>query len=330
MGQDKKRILSGMRPTGRLHLGNYVGALENWIQLQNTYHSFHMVADWHMLTTAPEATREIRDNCIEVVIDWLSAGLDPHKSPLFVQSHVREHAELYLILSMLITVARLQRNPTVKEQARDLGLESNMSFGHLGYPVLQAADILLYKADAVPVGEDQAPHVEITREMAKRFNFVYNREVFPEPETILTRFARLPGLDGKKMSKSLSNSIFLSDTAETIQKKVMQAYTDPTRIRKTDPGHPEGCVVFAYHQKFEPGTVKQVECDCIEGKLGCVEHKRQMAKKLAEVLAPIQERRVYYESHRSEVQDIIADGDKQARDVASKTMSEVRQAMDLE
>ena len=315
-----------MRPTGRLHLGNYVGALENWIELQNIYHSFHMVADWHMLTTAPETTKEIRNNCIEVVIDWLSAGLDPQKSPLFVQSHVREHAELHLILSMLVSVARLQRNPTVKEQARDLGLEANMSYGHLGYPVLQAADILLYKADAVPVGEDQAPHVEITREIARRFNYLYG-EVFPEPETILTRFARLPGLDGRKMSKSLNNAITLSDTGKVIQKKVMQAYTDPKKIRKTDPGHPEGCVIFAYHEKFSPETVRQVECDCKAGRLGCVEHKREMAKKLSEVLAPIQEKRVYYENHRNEVTDIIRTGDAQAREVAQKTMTEVREAM---
>ena len=315
-----------MRPTGRLHLGNYVGALENWIELQNIYHSFHMVADWHMLTTAPETTKEIRNNCIEVVIDWLSAGLDPQKSPLFVQSHVREHAELHLILSMLVSVARLQRNPTVKEQARDLGLEANMSYGHLGYPVLQAADILLYKADAVPVGEDQAPHVEITREIARRFNYLYG-EVFPEPETILTRFARLPGLDGRKMSKSLNNAITLSDTGDVIQRKVMQAYTDPKKIRKTDPGHPEGCVIFAYHEKFSPETVRQVECDCKAGRLGCVEHKREMAKKLSEVLAPIQEKRVYYENHRNEVTDIIRTGDAQAREVAQKTMTEVREAM---
>jgi tryptophanyl-tRNA synthetase len=326
MNQKKKRILSGMRPTGRLHLGNYVGALENWIELQNVYHSFHMVADWHMLTTEPENTQDIRNNCIEVVIDWLSAGLDPQKSPLFVQSHVREHAELHLILSMLITVARLQRNPTVKEQARDLGLEANMSYGHLGYPVLQAADILVYKADAVPVGEDQAPHVEITREIARRFNYLYG-EVFPEPETILTRFARLPGLDGRKMSKSLDNAITLSDTGKVIQKKVMQAYTDPKKIRKTDPGHPEGCVVFAYHQKFSSETAEQVECDCRAGRLGCVEHKREIAVRLSEILAPIQERRDYYENHRNEVTDIIQAGDSQAREVAQKTMTEVRESM---
>lgn len=323
----RKRILSGMRPTGRLHLGNYVGALENWIELQKTYDSYHMVADWHMLTTSLE-TKHIRENSLDVVIDWLAAGLDPEKSPLFVQSHIREHAELHLVFSMLMTVARLQRNPTVKEQARDLGLEANMSYGHLGYPVLQAADILLYKADAVPVGEDQAPHVEITREVARRFNYVFNA-VFPEPETILTRFARLPGLDGKKMSKSLNNAIYLSDSPETISKAMMQAYTDPTRIRKTDPGHPEGCVVYAYHQKFAPGTSEQVCRDCKAGTLGCVEHKRQMADIVSEALAPIREKRLYYESHQDEVQDIIRSGDEKARSVAEQTMDEVRKAVCL-
>ncbi|MBN1893313.1 tryptophan--tRNA ligase [bacterium] len=324
----KKRILSGMRPTGRLHLGNYVGALENWVRLQKTYSSFHMVADWHMLTTSVENTCRIRDNSMEVVIDWLAAGLDPAESPMFVQSHVREHAELHLILSMLITVPRLQRNPTVKEQARDLGLEVNMSYGHLGYPVLQAADILLYKADAVPVGEDQAPHVEITRELARRFNQVF-KPVFPEPETLLTEFARLPGLDGRKMSKSLDNTITLSDSPEEIQKRVMQAYTDPARIRATDPGHPEGCVVYAYHQKFAPGTSAQTAEDCRKGCLGCVAHKKQMAQILSDILAPMREKRRHFESHRDEVMDIIREGDRKARAVAESTMAEAREALCL-
>jgi len=317
-----------MRPTGRLHLGNYVGALENWIQLQKTYSSFHMVADWHMLTTSVENTSLIRDNGIEVVIDWLAAGLDPAESPMFVQSHIREHAELHLILSMLITVPRLQRNPTVKEQARDLGLEANMSYGHLGYPVLQAADILLYKADAVPVGDDQAPHVEITRELARRFNQVF-KPIFPEPETLLTKFSRLPGLDGKKMSKSLDNTITLSDSPAEIQKRVMQAYTDPTRIRATDPGHPEGCVVFAYHQKFAADTSGQAAEDCRKGCLGCVAHKKQMAHILAGILAPMREKRMHFEAHRDEVRDIIEEGDRKARSVAEATMAEVREAVCL-
>jgi len=324
----KKRILSGMRPTGRLHLGHYVGALENWIRLQNEYDSFHMVADWHVLTTDLENTAQIKENSVQMVIDWLSTGLDPQKSPLFVQSHIKEHAELYLLFCMLVTVPRLQRNPTVKEQARDLGLEEAMVFGHLGYPVLQAADILVYKGDAVPVGEDQVPHVEITREIARRFNLLFG-QVFPEPESLLTRFARLPGLDGKKMSKSLDNSIYLSDSAREIERKINQAFTDPTRIRVTDPGHPEGCVVFAYHRKFSQSDAAQVEADCKAGKLGCVAHKKQMAAILNAFLEPFREKRSHYESNRKLVEDVIADGDARARAVAQATMSEVREAMHL-
>lgn len=324
----KKRILSGMRPTGKLHLGNYVGALENWIRLQNEYKSYHMIADWHMLTTDLMHTSEIRDNSVEVMTDWLSAGLDPEKSPLFIQSHVKEHAELQLLFSMLVTVPRLQRNPTVKEQARDLGLENNMSYGHLGYPILQAADILIYKADAVPVGEDQAPHVEITREIARRFNNLYGN-VFPEPETLLTKFSRLPGLDGRKMSKSLDNAILLSDPPKEIQRKVMTSYTDPDKIRLTDAGNPEGCVVFAYHRKFSPIDIDQVDADCRGGKLGCVDHKKELARMIGERFASFRERRAYYESHRREVEEIIDDGDRRAREVAQATMADVREAMQM-
>jgi tryptophanyl-tRNA synthetase len=322
----RKRILSGMRPTGRLHLGNYVGALENWIRLQNEYDSFHMVADWHMLTTDLEHTARIGENSRQVVIDWLAAGLDPVKSPLFVQSHVKEHAELTLLFGMLVTVPRLQRNPTVKEQARDLGLEEAMVFGHLGYPVLQAADILIYKADAVPVGEDQVPHVEITREIARRFNALYGT-VFPEPEALLTRFARLPGLEGKKMSKSLDNSIYLSDTAADLESKLKQAYTDPLKIRVTDPGHPEGCVVMAYHRKFHPADADAVEAECHGGRLGCVAHKKSMTAVLNGFLDPFREKRARYEADPGLVNDILADGDRRARAAAQATMAEVREAM---
>jgi tryptophanyl-tRNA synthetase len=322
----QKRILSGMRPTGKLHLGNYVGALENWIRLQQEYESYHMVADWHMLTTDLEHTERIRENSIEVVTDWLAAGLDPEKSPLFIQSAIKEHAELYLIFSMLITVPRLRRNPTVKEQARDLGLEKNMSFGHLGYPVLQAADILMYKADAVPVGEDQAPHVEITCEIARRFNTVF-RPVFPEPKTILTKFSRLPGLDGRKMSKSLNNTIFLSDTHEDILSKIKQAFTDPKKIRVSDPGNPDGCVVFAYHQKFGGEEIRSIDADCRGGRLGCVAHKKQVAQILDTFLAPIREKRKVYESRKNLVEEIIQDGNTRARRVAQDTMVQVREAV---
>jgi len=324
----KKRILSGMRPTGRGHLGNLVGALENWVKLQNEYDSYYMVADWHMLTTDLNHVGEIEKNSKDIVIDWLSTGLDPQKSPFFIQSHVKEHAELYLIYSMLITVPRLQRNPTVKEQARDLGLDSNMSYGHLGYPVLQAADILLYKADAVPVGKDQASHVEITREIARKFNNVFG-EVFPEPKTVLTRFGRLPGMDGKKMSKSLNNAIYISDSPEDILKKAMTAYTDPKKIRLSDPGDPDGCVIFAYHKKFCPENVDDVEKACKGGELGCVAHKKEVAQKIAEYLEPLREKRAYYESHLNEVEDIIRDGDARARKTAQETMADVREAMQM-
>lgn len=324
----KKRILSGMRSTGKCHLGNYVGALENWIRLQNEYESYHMVADWHMLTTDLEHTSQITPNSIEVITDWVSAGLDPAKSPLFIQSNIKEHAELHLLFSMLVTVPRLQRNPTVKEQARDLGLEANMSYGHLGYPILQAADILIYKANAVPVGEDQAPHVEMTREISRRFNSLYG-DVFPEPETLLTRFARLPGLDNRKMSKSLDNTIYLADSPEEIERKMMMAYTDPRKIRKTDPGNPEGCVVFAYHKKFGQQNIDQIDLDCRNGKLGCVDHKKEVAKDIAEKFASFREKRAYYISHQSEIQNIILDGNRKAREVARSTMTDVREAMQL-
>lgn len=324
----KKRILSGMRSTGKCHLGNYVGALENWIRLQNEYESYHMVADWHMLTTDLEHTSQIAPNSIEVITDWVSAGLDPAKSPLFIQSNIKEHAELHLLFSMLVTVPRLQRNPTVKEQARDLGLEANMSYGHLGYPILQAADILIYKANAVPVGEDQAPHVEMTREISRRFNSLYG-DVFPEPETLLTRFARLPGLDNRKMSKSLDNTIYLADSPEEIERKMMMAYTDPRKIRKTDPGNPEGCVIFAYHKKFGQQNIDQIDLDCRNGKLGCVDHKKEVAKDIAEKFASFREKRAYYISHQSEIQNIILDGNRKAREVARSTMTDVREAMQL-
>ena len=231
----EKRILSGMRPTGKLHLGNYAGALENWIKLQDKYDNFFFVADWHSLTTNPKSSFEVREKTHDMVIDWLSAGIKP-ENPIFIQSEIKEHAELQLIFSMLITTARLERNPTLKEQVRDLNADT-LSYGHLGYPVLQAADILMYKADTVPVGEDQAPHVEITREIARKFNQIYGK-VFPEPKTKLTRFSRLPGLDGKKMGKSNNNYILMSDSEEDIFKNVRTAITDPQKVRRNDPGHP--------------------------------------------------------------------------------------------
>lgn len=321
----KKRILSGMRPTGKLHIGHYVGALENWIKLQNEYESYHLIADYHVLTT-DLSTEEIYNNTIDMLIDWLASGLDPEKAPMFRQSQVKEHAELFLIFSMLITKARLERNPTLKEQVRDLNIE-NVIYGHLGYPVLQAADILLYKGEAVPVGEDQVPHVEITREIARRFNNQYG-EVFREPEPLLTRFARLPGLDGDaKMSKSLGNTILLSDDSETVKQKLRKAVTDPQKIRKNDPGRPEICLVFTYHQKFNPEETAEIETNCRSGALGCVDCKLKCTAKINEFLAPILERRKKLEANPGHVKDILIEGEKKARVVAEKTMAEVRNKM---
>ena len=323
----KKRILSGMRPTGKLHLGNYVGALENWVKLQGEYENFHLIADWHILTTDLD-TSKVQENTIDMVIDWLCAGIDPEKSPIFVQSQIKEHAELFLILSMMVTVPRLERNPTVKEQAKDLGLESNMVFGHLGYPVLQAADIIIYQAHLVPVGEDQMPHIELTRELARKFNKTYD-EVFIVPKGQLTQFSRLPGLDGKKMSKSLGNTILLSDSPDEIGKKVMRAITDPQKIRLGDPGNPEVCNVFVYHSKFNPDETSEIEQDCKSGKLGCVACKKNLAKKLAEYLEPFREKRSYFEQHINEVKDIISQGTTVAQKVAADTMDKVHNAMKL-
>ena len=322
----KRVILSGMRPTGILHIGQLVGALENWVSLQEQYQNYHLIADYHALTTDLDSSA-LDQNSIEMLIDWLAAGINPAKSPVFRQSKVKEHAELQLIFSMLISAQRLQRNPTLKEQARDLTLET-ISYGHLGYPVLQAADILLYKGEVVPVGEDQAPHVEITREIARKFNSTY-KKVFPIPETRLTEFARLPGLTGidTKMSKSLGNGILLADLPDVIKKRMQTAVTDPLKIRKGDPGRPEICLVFTYHKKFSPREVPQIERDCRSGALGCVDCKANCANHIIEYLAPLQGRRKYYESHVDEVRNILLDGEKRARVIAQQTMAEVREAM---
>ena len=321
----KKRILSGMRPTGKLHIGHYVGALENWVQLQDKYESYHLIADYHVLTTDLK-TDNIYNDTIDMLIDWLAAGIDPKSSPMFRQSQIKEHTELFLIFSMLITANRLERNPTVKEQARALHIEQ-IIYGHLGYPVLQAADILLYKGDAVPVGEDQVPHIEITREIARRFNNQYG-EVFPEPEALLTKFSRLPGLDGAaKMSKSLGNTILLSDEPETVKAKLRKAVSDPQKIRRNDPGRPEICLVFSYHKKFNASETPQIEADCRSGALGCVDCKLNCTDKISMFLAPIIEKRKYYESHTKEVLDILEDGEMRGKKAAQETMAEVHKKM---
>ncbi|KUG25088.1 tryptophanyl-trna synthetase [hydrocarbon metagenome] len=323
----KKRILSGMRPTGKLHLGHYVGALENWIELQNTYDSYHLIADYHVLTTNLD-TSSVYSNTIEMVIDWLAAGLDPEKSPFFRQSQIKEHTELFLIFSMLITQARLERNPTVKDQIRDLNIQ-NVIYGHLGYPVLQSADILLYRGDAVPVGEDQVPHIEITREIARKFNNQYGF-VFPEPEPLLTKFARLPGLDGSaKMSKSLNNTILLSDDPETVKNKLRKAVTDPQKIRKNDPGRPEICLVYTYHKKFNPEGEEEIAAGCRAGTLGCVDCKMMCTEKINSFLEPIIEKRKVLENDLKKVEDILHEGETAAKKIAVNTMEDVRSKMQL-
>ncbi|MBM3163463.1 MAG: tryptophan--tRNA ligase [Chlorobi bacterium] len=335
------RILSGMRPTGKLHLGHYTGALENWVHLQNllaedgskVYETCFLIADYHILSTSLDTSEAYRHS-MEMLLDWLAAGVDPEKSPVFRQSQVKEHAELFLIFSMLITSARLERNPTLKEQVRDLQMES-LTYGHLGYPVLQAADILLYKGNVVPVGEDQIPHVEITREIARKFNHHYPHpdleEVFPEPEPKITKFSRLLGLDGKaKMSKSLGNTVLLSDTPEEVFRKVRNAVTDTKKIRKNDPGCPEVCTVFSYHKRFtSPEAVSAIETDCRSGALGCVDCKKRCAEAISAELEPLLEKRRYYEARMDLVRQILHEGEKKARSIASHTMREVRTAMML-
>ena len=326
--EKKKIILSGMRPTGLLHLGHWTGALENWVQLQGEFKNYHLVADYHALTTNLDTT-DIYGNTIDMVIDWLAGGIDPAHSPMFRQSKVKQHTELHLLFSMLISVSRLERNPSIKEQVRDLEIE-NVVYGHLGYPVLQAADILLYRANLVPVGEDQLSHVEITREIARRFNTAYN-EVFPVPDPRVTTFARLPGLDGadKKMSKSMGNTILLSDPPDAVSAKLRKAITDPQKLRKGDPGRPDVCLIFTYHKKFNEAATPEIRESCESGALGCVECKRRCGEAISAFLAPHIERRKQYEERPSLVEDILHAGEATARSVAAETMDAVHSAMRL-
>ncbi len=323
----KKRILSGLRPTGKVHIGNYFGALSNWVKFQKEYECFFEVADWHVLTTDIEHTDIMQQQIIETVKDWLAVGIDPEKAVVFVQSGVKEHAEFHLLLSMLVSVPRLQRNPTLKEQIRDLGKEEEkISYGHLGYPVLQTADILLYKPEKVPVGEDQLPHLELSRELARRFNTLFG-ETFPVPEPILSYAPRVPGIDGRKMSKSLNNAIFLSDTEQEVESKIRKAFTDPKKIRLGDPGHPDGCVVFAYHNLVNKEEVPDIRKNCESGKLGCVECKKNCAFEMNEFLNPIRERRKNLSDDF--IREILKQGTEKAKEFASNTMREVREKMNL-
>jgi tryptophanyl-tRNA synthetase len=325
----KKRIVSGMRPTGRIHLGHVHGALLNWKKLQEEYQCFYFIADWHALTSEYASPQIIRETTYDIIIDWISIGLDPEISTFFVQSRIKEHAELHLIYSMITPLPWLERNPTYKEQLRELEQRDVYTYGFLGYPVLQAADILMYKANGVPVGEDQAPHVELTREIARRFNHLYG-DVFPIPDVMLTPTAKLLGIDRRKMSKSYGNAIYLSDTDKEIDQKVARMITDPQRAKRSDPGNPEVCNVFAYHEIYtEAETVHKIEPECRSAAIGCVECKRLMAKRLKLALAPAREKRRELESDIRKVHAIVEDGNSRAGKIAAQTMAEVREAVKI-
>jgi tryptophanyl-tRNA synthetase len=331
-------LLSGFRPTGRLHLGHLHGTLRNWVRLQESYRSFFMIADWHALTTGFDKSEGIADSAREMVADWLAVGLDPNRSVIFRQSALLEHAELFLIFAMITPTPWLLRNPTVKEQARELGLlagddDSEMTkinFGHLGYPVLQAADILVYKANKVPVGADQVPHVEFTRELARRFNHLY-RPVFPEPDALLSEVPKIAGLDGRKMSKSYNNAVFLSDPLAEVDAKLSRMMTDPRRVRRTDPGDPKDCPAYqSFHKIYcTPDELAFVDRGCKSASIGCLECKKIMIRHVLEDLKPIQERRREIDSQPALAADVLADGNRRAGAVASETMKEVRDAVGL-
>ncbi len=363
----RPRILSGMRPTGKLHLGNLVGALQNWVKLQDQYECYFFVADWHMLTTDYADTSDLQDNIREMVTDWLAAGLDPKKATLFIQSRLLEHAELNLLLSMIAPLGWLERVPSYKEQLENIKDRDLHMYGFLGYPVLQAADILMYKADAVPVGEDQVPHVELTRELGRRFNLTYGEievrpqgpglgllsktlrnfraeekaafvnngtitisPIFPEPQALLTPTPRLPGTDGRKMSKSYNNAIFLSDAPEVVSKKLATMITDPARKRRTDKGNPDVCPVFDLHEVFSTtAEIDRVNRECRTAEIGCLDCKAIVAANINERLKPIQECRKVYEQQPKKVWDILNAGTEKARTIAQTTMAEVRAAVRL-
>ncbi|MDR1206509.1 MAG: tryptophan--tRNA ligase [Peptococcaceae bacterium] len=321
-------IFSGMRPTGRLHIG-HLSVLQNWVRLQEEYRCFFGIVNWHALTTSFDEVREIPENVKLMLLDWLSAGLDPQKSALFIQSQVKEHAELHLLFSMITPLSWLERVPTYKDQIVQLGKQGKdiTTYGFLGYPLLMAADILVYLADTVPVGEDQLPHIEFCRELARRFNHLYQTDVFPEPQARLAKISMLPGTDGRKMSKSYGNDIALSADPKEIQERVRSMITDPARIRKTDPGHPDVCVVYKYQSIYNEDELPSIRGFCEKGQIGCTDCKKTVWEKLEQVLAPVWERRKFYEARPEVLTDILMNGAETARKTAAKTLEAVRECM---
>ncbi|MDH4236868.1 MAG: tryptophan--tRNA ligase [Nitrospira sp.] len=330
MTTPRRRVLSGMQPSGLMHLGNHLGALENWKALQEEYDCYFFVADWHALSTNYADTSRIREFVWEMLIDWLAAGIDPDRSTVFIQSRIPEHAILHLLLSMMTPVSWLERNPTYKEKQEQIKEKDLGTYGFLGYPVLQAADILLYKPDLVPVGKDQLPHLELTREIARRFNDIYKMPVFPEPKEHLTKFPKVLGTDGRKMSKSYHNTINLSDAEPVVRQKLKTMVTDPARVRRTDPGNPDICPVYEFHKIYSPAAVQdQISKDCRIAAIGCIDCKKQVADKMVEQMTPVWDARAKLIGNPSHVEDIVQAGSRRASEVAKATLHEVNEAMKI-
>jgi tryptophanyl-tRNA synthetase len=328
---EQKTVLSGMRSTGKIHLGNYFGALKNWVDLQDRYDCFYFAADWHALTSDYADPSQIAANTVEMVIDWISAGLDPARSTIFIQSMVPDHAELHLLMSMLTPLGWLERVPTYKEQIQQIENKDLSTYGFLGYPVLQTVDICIYRAHLVPVGEDQASHLEISREIVRRFNYLYGTEVFPEPQALFTPTPKVPGIDGRKMSKSYGNAINLSDSPDEIRKKCMQMFTDPQRLKRSDPGRPEVCNLYDFHKLLSPPDVQErVAVQCRAAEIGCVDDKKLLAQILIDYLEPMRRRREELLRDRDTVFDILLEGSRKARERTAATMDAVRSVMGLD
>lgn len=324
-------VFSGMRPTGRLHLGHMAGALTNWVKLQDDHECYYSLVDWHALMSDYADPGRLGENTREILLDWLAAGLDPEKCAIFVQSHVRGHAELHLALSLIAPLGWLERNPTYKEQILNLQNKDLSTYGFLGYPVLMAADILLYKASKVPVGDDQSAHLELSREIARRFNHLYGhgREIFPEPETILTRYPKIPGTDGRKMSKSYGNTLDIADEISVLDKKIRTMITDPAREKRTDPGEPDKCPVWDLHKFFngDASQMEEIPAGCRTAGIGCIDCKKMLIAHVTRRMAPVHERRAYFSSRGGELKEILSDGERKAKERSERTMDEVRDAL---